>query len=87
MTSDNGIGGCASRSATACVLVIGPRAVAQLDGYLAALEILLDDEAFRRMDKASFVPLGQPHDLIASMWPRLLGDGPAGVPAPAIPVA
>jgi len=52
-----------------------------------ALEIILDDEAFRHMDKASAVPLGQPHDLIASMWPRLLGDGPAGVPAPAIPVA
>ena len=39
------------------------------------------------MDKASAVPLGQPHDLIASMWPGLLGEGPAGVPGPAIPVA
>ncbi len=87
MTSDNGIGGRASRSATACVPVIGPRTVAQLDDYLAALEIILDDEALSRLDKASFVPLGQPHDLIAYMWPRLLGDGPAGVPAPAIPVA
>ena len=87
MTSDNGIRGRASRSATAYLPVIGPRTVAQLDDYLATLEIILDDEAFRRMDKASFVPLGQPHDLIASMWPRLLGDSPAGVPAPAIPVA
>jgi hypothetical protein len=87
VTSDNGIQGRASRSATACVSVIGPRTVAQLDDYLAALEIILDDEAFRRMDKPSTVPLGQPHDLIASMLPRLLGDGPADVPAPAIPVA
>lgn len=87
MTSDNGIGGRASRSATACVPVIGPRTVARLDDYLAALEIILDDEAVGRMDKASAVPLGQPHDLIASMWPGLLGDGPVGVPAPAIPVA
>ena len=39
------------------------------------------------MDKPSTVPLGQPHDLIASMLPRLLGDGPTDVPAPAIPVA
>jgi len=87
VTSDNGIRGRASRSATAYLPVIGPRTVAQLDDYLAALEIILDDEAVRRMDKASAVPLGQPHDLIASMWPRLLGDGPADVPAPAIAVA
>ena len=87
MTSDNGIRGRASRSATACVAVIGPRTVARLDGYLAALEIILDDEAVGRMDKVSAVPLGQPDDLIASMWPGLLGDGPVGVPAPAISVA
>jgi hypothetical protein len=87
VTSGNGIRGRASRSATVSVPIIGPRTVAQLDDYLAAPEIILDDEAFRRMDQASAVPLGQSHDLIASMWPRLFGDGPDGVPAPAISVA
>jgi aryl-alcohol dehydrogenase-like predicted oxidoreductase len=50
------------RSATAVVPIIGPRTEAQLEAYLRALTVDLDDEHYRRLDAVSAPVLGIPHD-------------------------
>jgi aryl-alcohol dehydrogenase-like predicted oxidoreductase len=73
------------RSATALVPVTGPRNLAQLDDYLAALEVRLDDDQYRRLNEASQIPLGQPHDLNNSRRAPLLGG--SDFEPPVVPVA
>jgi aryl-alcohol dehydrogenase-like predicted oxidoreductase len=75
------------RSATALVPVIGPRNLAQLEDYLAALDVRLDDEQYRRLDEASRIPLGQPHDLVNSRRGPLLGGDADAFETPVVPVA
>ncbi|MEW2544165.1 aldo/keto reductase [Streptomyces sp. NPDC047002] len=77
----------AARAATPLVPVIGPRTLAQLDDYLAALDVRLDPEHYDRLDAVSRVPLGQPHQLIADSLPRVLGTDPARFRTPVHPVA
>ncbi|WP_149179207.1 aldo/keto reductase [Streptomyces sp. TRM49041] len=77
----------AARSATAMVPVIGPRTVDQLDDYLAALELTLDDEQVARLDKASAIRLGQPYELIAGHRDAALGGVADRFVHPATPVA
>jgi aryl-alcohol dehydrogenase-like predicted oxidoreductase len=77
----------AARSTTAIVPVIGPRTVAQLDDYLAALDVRLDGEHYRRLDEASQVDLGQPHNQIIAQLPAVLGGDASRFRAPAVPVA
>ena len=76
-----------ARSATALVPVIGPRNLAQLEDYLAALDVHLDDEQYRRLDEASQIQLGQPHDLISSRRGPLLGGDAGAFESPVVPVA
>jgi aryl-alcohol dehydrogenase-like predicted oxidoreductase len=76
-----------ARSATALVPVIGPRNLAQLEDYLAALDVHLDDEQYRRLDEASRIQLGQPHDLISSRRGPLLGGDAGAFESPVVPVA
>ena len=52
----------AKRSPTGIVPVIGPRTVAQLDDYVAALAVDLDDDAYQQLDEVSRIALGQPHE-------------------------
>jgi hypothetical protein len=66
------------RSATALVPVTGPRNLAQLEDYLAALDVRLDDDQYRRLDETSRIPLGQPHDLNNSRR----APSSAGTPTP-----
>ena len=73
------------RSATTLVPVTGPRNLAQLDDYLAALDVHLDDDQYRRLDEASQIPLGQPHDLNNSRRAPLLGG--SAFELPVVPVA
>lgn len=73
-----------ARSSTALVTVIGPRTIEQLDDYLAALDVALSDDQLRRLDEASAIAYGVPHDGIAG--PPDLGDG-ARLTSPAVPVA
>jgi aryl-alcohol dehydrogenase-like predicted oxidoreductase len=75
------------RSATALVPVTGPRNLAQLEDYLAALDVRLDDDQYRRLDEASRIPLGQPHDLNNSRRGPLLGGNADAFEPPAVPVA
>jgi aryl-alcohol dehydrogenase-like predicted oxidoreductase len=52
----------ARRSPTGVVPIIGPRTVEQLDAYLGALDVRLDADAYDELDRASGIPLGQPHE-------------------------
>lgn len=52
----------ARRSTTGVVPIIGPRTVAQLDDYLEALDVDLGADVYDRLDQASRIPLGQPHE-------------------------
>ena len=56
----------AAFSSTALIPILGPRSLAQLDDTLAALTLTLPDALLRRLDEASAVPLGFPHDFLAS---------------------
>jgi len=44
--------------------VIGPRAKAHLDEYLASLQVHLTKEQIALLDEASEIPMEYPHDLI-----------------------
>lgn len=52
----------ARRSATPVIPVIGPRTPEQLDNYLGALEVTLDEQHFQRLTDLSAPALGAPHD-------------------------
>ncbi|WP_327279033.1 MULTISPECIES: aldo/keto reductase [unclassified Streptomyces] len=77
----------AARSATAMVPVIGPRTVDQLDDYLAALDVTLDDGQFERLEQASAIRLGQPYELIAGHQDAALGRTGGRFIRPTTPVA
>ncbi len=68
----------ARRAGTALVPVLGPRTLAQLDQYLAALSLSLTDRHVAALDEVSAVPLGTPHQVNTSVSGALLGshDGP-----------
>ena len=66
----------ATRSTTGLVTITGPRTPAQLSDYLAALDVTLDDDAYTRLNDASRIDLGQPHNEIVNGLARTLGDRP-----------
>jgi aryl-alcohol dehydrogenase-like predicted oxidoreductase len=69
------------------VPVIGPRDLAQLEDYLAALELSLTPDQVAELDAVSAVPAGVPHEVGASVHDQVLG-GDAGAFRPlARPVA
>lgn len=53
--------------------ILGPRTPAQLVDNLAGAEVTLGSEALERLNTASALPLGFPHDLVAASKPRLDG--------------
>lgn len=77
----------AAASSTALVPVVGPRGLAQLEDYLGALEVWLDDDQFRRLEQVSGIALGQPHDIVAERAEGLLGGATVEFRRPVIPVA
>ncbi|WP_327172892.1 aldo/keto reductase [Streptomyces sp. NBC_01336] len=77
----------AARSVATLVPVIGPRSLAQLDGYLGALGVRLTDEQYTRLTDVGAVPLGVPHEGIAASLDRLQGGATDRITAPAVPVA
>jgi aryl-alcohol dehydrogenase-like predicted oxidoreductase len=54
------------------ITLAGPRTLAQLKDYLAAAELQLDRDHIARLDQASRVELGYPHELIHSAKERQL---------------
>lgn len=77
----------ARRLATPGVPIIGPRRLAQLDDYLAALSLDLTDEQYHRLDEVSQIPLGVPHQANAKSLNGLQGGQAAAFDAPIVPVA
>ncbi|GAB2830377.1 aldo/keto reductase [Actinocorallia aurea] len=77
----------AARSATALVPIIGPRNLAQLDGYLDALDVALAPEQFDRLSEVSRVPLGIPHEGIGFTLNGIQGGAADRFATPAPPVA
>ncbi|AMW11305.1 hypothetical protein A4E84_18415 [Streptomyces qaidamensis] len=57
------------------------------DSYLAALDVQLTDEQYARLDKASAMPLGVPHEGVAGSLGHLQGGDAGSVIAPGVPVA
>ncbi|XXT14576.1 aldo/keto reductase [Sorangium sp. So ce429] len=57
-------------SAQGVLPVIGPRTRAQLDDNLAAAALRLTGDQLRRLDEVSAVPLGYPHELLATPTQR-----------------
>jgi hypothetical protein len=73
----------ARRSPTGVVPIIGPRTVEQLDGYLGALDVRLDADTYDELDRASAIPLGQPHEQNAARASVAVGgDGFRRPPVP-----
>lgn len=64
----------ARRSTTALIPILGSRTREQFDATLGALKVQLSAEQVTRLDKASAVPLGVPHEMIAERFPRNSGD-------------
>jgi aryl-alcohol dehydrogenase-like predicted oxidoreductase len=74
----------ARRSQTGVVPIIGPRTVEQLDDYLEALDLVVDAETYDELDRASRIPLGQPHEANAGRQTVTVGgDGFRRPPIPA----
>lgn len=61
----------ARRAATPIIPIIGPRSVAQLDDYLAALNFELTSDQFDALSDASAVSLGVPHEANAVALPGI----------------
>eukprot|EP01132_Coremiostelium_polycephalum_P022489 gene22489-26696_t len=64
----------ARRSTTALIPILGPRTREQLDGTLGALNVQLSAEQVARLDTASAIALGVPHEMIAERFPRYTDD-------------
>ncbi|MFY1675592.1 aldo/keto reductase [Streptomyces sp. WMMC905] len=77
----------ARRAAATRVTVIGPRSTAQLDDYLAARELRLDDTHLRRLDAVSATALGSPHEIARGARDALRGGDAARIrtPEPSVP--
>ena len=77
----------AARAATAYVPVIGPRNTAQLDDYLAALDVHLTGDQFDRLASVSAVELGVPHESVLNARNGLQGGDSSLMRSPVIPVS
>lgn len=75
------------RLATSAVPIIGPRSQAQLDDYLAALDVELTTEQYDRLTQVSAIALGTPHEANAYQLNGLHGGISALIDGPAVPVA
>jgi aryl-alcohol dehydrogenase-like predicted oxidoreductase len=63
----------AASAATAVLPIIGPRTPAQLEDYLAALDVTLTPAQYARLDEVSAPVLGVPHDAGAGVLNGVLG--------------
>lgn len=66
--------------------IIGPRTPEQLKDNLAATDAVLSDAHRQRLDEASAIPAGFPHEIVAAMAPRLRGGQDAQLDLPSTPV-
>lgn len=66
--------------------IIGPRTPEQLKDNLAATDAVLSDAHRQRLDEASAIPAGFPHEIVAATAPRLRGGEDARLDLPTTPV-
>ncbi|TBW09854.1 aldo/keto reductase [Azotobacter chroococcum] len=76
----------AARSSTSLIPILGPRTREQLDATLGALQLAPSAEQLARLEAASTVAPGTPHEQIAGQLPAVLGGHP-DFRMPTIPVA
>lgn len=76
-----------TRLATPTIPIIGPRSLAQLEDYLAALDVELTNEHYDRLTQLSAIPLGIPHEANARSLNGLQGGLAASIDSPVVPVA
>lgn len=77
----------AAQSSTTVIPILGSRTREQLDATLGAVDLSLSAEQIARLDGASAVALGTPHEQInGSAW-TIAGGKPDVLDLPAIPVA
>lgn len=61
------------RSSTGVVPIVGPRTLEQLEDYLGALNVRIDDDVYDELDAVSHIDLGQPHLQLAARSQGTLG--------------
>jgi aryl-alcohol dehydrogenase-like predicted oxidoreductase len=67
--------------------ILGPRTQAQLDDTLGALSLSLSSEQIARLDAASAIDLGYPHDAIKNSASQIAGGDATLLESRAVPVA
>jgi aryl-alcohol dehydrogenase-like predicted oxidoreductase len=63
----------ARRSATGVVPIVGPRTLAQVQSYLAAVDVSIGDDVYQRLDDVSRIDLGEPHASLQAEGDKALG--------------
>ncbi|HXV83590.1 MAG TPA: aldo/keto reductase [Candidatus Binatia bacterium] len=77
----------ADKSTASLIPILGPRTREQLDGTLSALSVKLSPNQIERLDQASAIPMGTPHEQINGSAATIAGGKPELLQAPAVPVA
>ncbi|HEV8646351.1 MAG TPA: aldo/keto reductase [Burkholderiales bacterium] len=77
----------ARRSTTSLIPILGSRTREQLDDTLGALNVKLSPDQIARLDTASGIALGTPHEQIKGSAPAMAGGKPELLDLPSIPVA
>jgi aryl-alcohol dehydrogenase-like predicted oxidoreductase len=77
----------AAKSVTTLIPILGPRTPEQLAGNLRALAVSLAQQQIARLDEASAIPLGTPHDQINGSAAAMAGNKPESLGMPPVPVA
>ena len=76
----------ARRSTTSLIPILGSRTREQLDATLGALNAALSPEQMMRLDAASAIPMGTPHEQINSSAAAMAGGKPELLDLPLTPV-
>jgi aryl-alcohol dehydrogenase-like predicted oxidoreductase len=63
----------ARRSPTGVVPIVGPRTHAQMKSYLTAVDLVIGDDVYQRLDEISAVDLGEPHESLRTEGDKALG--------------
>ncbi len=77
----------ARRSTTSLIPILGSRTREQLDATLGAVNVTLSQDQVARLDAASAIALGTPHEQINGSAVAIAGDKPELLELQAIPVA
>ncbi|MFI6426219.1 aldo/keto reductase [Promicromonospora sp. NPDC050880] len=75
------------RARTTMIPIVGPRTPAHLESYLAASDLDLTPEQYRRLDEVSAVRLGVPHDEVAGALAHGVDGDRSRLDLPDVPAA